>query len=312
MNRKMIVLTSVFLVIGLYYALSPIKLNISAIQLVHANEPSIVRAFADPTIIAKSFGSFYDHQKKKVFLNGIEFELKESVSNLLKIDAKINNTTISTFLNTSVYRNDTSALNWFYTFPATYNPITRWKNYQTGKTLQSTMKQLLASQSSALEKTTTIYGFDIKEIMLSDTVLITTRLNTDDAPTNAAIYQKVFLLEQYAKKFNKKILNNPMITMVNKSEGKHVTMIGLSIDGEIPSNDEFAIRLMPPHGKMFITEVIGGPNTIAKAYQNLHFYQLDANIPSPALPFELLLTDRLKVTDTAQWHTRVYFPVMKI
>ena len=51
-----------------------------------------------------------------------------------------------------------------------------------------------------------------------------------------------------------------MITLVNKTEGKHVTMIGLSIDGEIPSTNEFAIKLMPPHGKMYITEVTGIKN----------------------------------------------------
>ena len=103
-----------------------------------------------------------------------------------------------------------------------------------------------------------------------------------------------------------------MITLVNKTEGKHITMIGLSIDGEIPSTNEFVIKLMPPHGKMYITEVIGGQSTIDKAYQSLHNYQVDSKNPMPALPFELLITNRLKVADTSQWKTRIYFPVMKI
>jgi hypothetical protein len=312
MNRKYVALISVFVIIGLYYALTPSKLHVSAIQIVHATEPSIVRSFEQPNIIAAGMGSYFNKESKKIQYNGFEFVLKEHITNLLKLDATYNGMSFSTYLQTSEFRNDSSALNWFYEFPSTYNPLTRWENYQTGKALQTAMKTLLASLSTHLSQTENIYGFPIKEIMLTDTVLITTRLATTNAPTENEIYQKVAVLEQYIAKNNKHILNNPMITLVNKTEGKHITMIGLSIDGEIPSTNEFAIKLMPPHGKMYITEVTGGQSTIDKAYQSLHNYQVDSKNPMPALPFELLITHRLKVADTSQWKTRIYFPVMKI
>lgn len=312
MNRKYIALLSVLAIIGLYYTLTPSSLHVSAIQLVHASEPSLVRSFEQPTIIYNGMGSSFNKEKQKIIAGPFEFEIKEHVTNLLKVEATYQAQTFSTYIQTSDYRNDTAVLNWFYEFPNTYNPITRWEHYQLGKELQSVIKKLLTNLGNYLSDTKNIYGFPIKEIMLTDTVLITTKLETANEPTAAQIYQKVDALKAYLSKYNKQVLNNPMITLINKSEGKHVTMIGLSINGVIPSTENYAIRLMPPHGKMFITEVTGGQSTIDKAYQSLHYYQVDSKVPMPALPFELLITDRLKIKDTSQWKTRIYFPAMKI
>ena len=39
-------------------------------------------------------------------------------------------------------------------------------------------------------------------------------------------------------------------------------------------------------------------------------YFLDSKRASPAIPYELMVTDRSAETDTAKWVTRLYYPIM--
>jgi hypothetical protein len=62
-------------------------------------------------------------------------------------------------------------------------------------------------------------------------------------------------------------------------------------------------------GHFLRTEVTGGPHTIANAHRMMDQYFKDFNRVTMAIPFEYLVTDRLKEADTSKWITRVYGPV---
>jgi hypothetical protein len=63
-------------------------------------------------------------------------------------------------------------------------------------------------------------------------------------------------------------------------------------------------------GDILVTEVRGGPHHIKKGLQQLEYYLNDYQRTSPAIPFESLITDRSIQPDTAQWVTRIYYPVI--
>ena len=63
------------------------------------------------------------------------------------------------------------------------------------------------------------------------------------------------------------------------------------------------------NGNILVAEVRGGVSTVKQAFRNLSNYVGDYGRQSPALPFESLVTDRLKETDTTKWVTKLYFPV---
>jgi hypothetical protein len=71
--------------------------------------------------------------------------------------------------------------------------------------------------------------------------------------------------------------------------------------------DVFFVRMVPGH--FLRTEVTGGPHTIANAHRMMDQYFKDFNRVTMAIPFEYLVTDRLKEADTSKWITRVYGPV---
>ena len=101
-----------------------------------------------------------------------------------------------------------------------------------------------------------------------------------------------------------------MVTILENPTNDYTIMVGVSINGEIPETTNYRIKKMPVNGKMFVADVLGGPHKIKNGYAALKNYLLDSKRPSPAVPFELLINDRRKISDTAQWVTRIYYPVM--
>ena len=85
-------------------------------------------------------------------------------------------------------------------------------------------------------------------------------------------------------------------------------MVAVPIDKIL--NDSSAIsfvRMIP--GRFLVTQVTGGPYTISNAHRMMEQYFKDFNRTSMAIPFEYLVTDRLKEPDTSKWVTKIYGPV---
>jgi hypothetical protein len=88
------------------------------------------------------------------------------------------------------------------------------------------------------------------------------------------------------------------------------SMIGLPVKNIIPETNDIRIKRMPYGGNMFAADIKGGLYTIQKGFDDLNTYLIDSKRTSPAIPFELMVTDRSKETDTAKWITRLYYPIM--
>jgi hypothetical protein len=58
-----------------------------------------------------------------------------------------------------------------------------------------------------------------------------------------------------------------------------------------------------------MAEVKGGPSRVDGCLLAVENYVKDHNMMSPAIPFQSLVTDRMAEKDTAQWITRIYYPV---
>jgi hypothetical protein len=92
---------------------------------------------------------------------------------------------------------------------------------------------------------------------------------------------------------------------------KFETMIAISIDRKIPESREYFLSQMVPMKDRFLaTEVTGGPANIEKARRAIEKYMIDHTLPAPARPFDILITDRSKVADTAAWKTKIFYPSM--
>lgn len=299
-----------FASIGLFYFLIPSTIKISNFVVSNTHELTATRLLNDPSLFVKSMGPNYDSNQHKMIVENIEFTPKAALSNLIEIDVDTKAIQIKSFVTANGVTKETAAIHWFAEMKTSWNPIQRWKDYQEAIKIKKATAQLLNQLNAFVEKPVNIYGWDIKEITLKDTTLISTKFISKQLPTNAQIYAAADALTLYLNGFHKQAANDPMVTVLENPTNDYTVMVGLSFNGSIPETADYRIKRMPTNGKMYVADIIGGPATIKNGYAALKTYLLDSKRPSPAVPFELLKSDRRRVTDTSKWETRIYYPVM--
>jgi hypothetical protein len=293
-----------------FYWLIPSTIKVSTFKVTGAHELTILRLINNQDLTFKSMSNFKDKSKNQIKIDDIQFSLNNVLSNLIQLDITTDKLKTKSFITVNSINKDSAAIHWFFEIKSDWNPLHRWSDYQEAKKIKNATAQLLNEIKTFVEKPVNVYGFDIKEISLKDTLLIVTKFKCDKRPTNAQIYNATDELSKYLNQFNVKAINNPMVTILDNQTYDYTVMVGLSIESKIPETEKFTLKRMPVNGKMFVAEVTGGSSTIQNGYSALKNYLLDSKRPSPAVPFELLINDRRQITDSAKWQTRLYYPVM--
>jgi hypothetical protein len=99
---------------------------------------------------------------------------------------------------------------------------------------------------------------------------------------------------------------------VNLIDSTHYqTMIAICVDKEIHGDKDFFVsRMVPMKDRFLSTSVTGGDSTIRRAHEAIENYMDDHFLSAPAIPFEILITDRLAEKDTSKWKTKIFYPSM--
>jgi hypothetical protein len=101
-----------------------------------------------------------------------------------------------------------------------------------------------------------------------------------------------------------------MLNMKQVDSSYYEVMTAIAVDRELPTTNHFAAKFMLKGGNILEAEIKGGPYTIENAFNVLEIYRSDHNYTSPAIPFQLLMTDRVKEPDTTKWITKLYYPIL--
>ncbi|MGB8192124.1 MAG: GyrI-like domain-containing protein, partial [Chitinophagaceae bacterium] len=122
-------------------------------------------------------------------------------------------------------------------------------------------------------------------------------------------YKLVDQLRIYIANEGARETNNPMLHIRPVNDQQFETMVAIPVDKVLQGNKDIFLRRMIP-GNILVTEVKGGRYTIDEGLKTLETYLSDYQKTSPAIPFESLVTDRSKESDTSKWVTRLYYPVL--
>jgi hypothetical protein len=192
-----------------------------------------------------------------------------------------------------------------------YNPLMRISNYLAAKKLKKNMKIIFDSLYQFSNKTENIYGYPIERTTFTEVTLIAYRFKSEVYPTTATIYEAVNQLKQYLISRGAVEKYYPMMNIKLVDSSHYEIMIAISIDRKIPESGEYFLSQMVPMKDRFLTtDVSGGPASIKKAHDAIEKYMKDHSLFDPAIPFEILVTDRSKETDTATWKTKIFYPSM--
>lgn len=206
---------------------------------------------------------------------------------------------------------DSITAEWELVLPTGNNPFTRFSRYLTAHALKKNIHTVFLSLCNFADKTENIYGFPIERTTFTEITLMACRFKGPAYPTTDIIYDVVNKLRQYIISRGATEKYYPMINTKQVDSSQYQTMVAISIDRMIPASEDFFIsQMMPMKDRFLATEITGGPVSLKQAHIAIEKYMDDHSLSAPARPFEILLTDRSKESDTAKWRTRIIYPSM--
>ena len=204
---------------------------------------------------------------------------------------------------------DATLIKWNATLAESINPFKKISAYIKAKKLEKTLEELTRNFAAYTSETANSYNIHIVQIHLKDSVLLAKKFETKGYPQADAVYNQITNLKTYIAANNARAEDYPMLHVTTTDSINYQCMVGVAINKTINENDEFKIKRMPYGGYMLTTKIVGGNNAIKQGFKNLESYIYDYNRRVPAIPFQLLVTDRSAVSDTSQWTTILYYPV---
>lgn len=237
-----------------------------------------------------------------------EFTITKRLVNTIELDVDIKGTRTPVSILLIPKSNDSLNLLWRSVYQQTSNPLKKIGQFKQATVLINKMNAALKNFQLYVSANENVYGSKITETSTKDTFLIATRFESGSYPSNQLIYENINKLNSFASGKGVKVVSSPMLNVSTADSVLFKCMVALPINKIIDGNkDIFFVRMIP--GRFLTTEVKGGPFAIEKAHKMMDQYFKDYNRIAMAIPFEYLITDRLKEPDTSKWMTKIYCPV---
>ena len=153
-----------------------------------------------------------------------------------------------------------------------------------------------------------VYGMDIQRGKVANFSWISTKAGFNHYPSTEEVYAQIDALVSYIKEKKGEAQGETILHVQQISPTVYDLMVAIPTDRDLPSTPRFQLKNMIL-GSLLSATITGGPEKVRKAEQELENYVKDQQLVSPAIPFQSLVTDRRKITDTAQWVSRVNYPI---
>lgn len=238
-----------------------------------------------------------------------DFQLDKKLMNSFEMLFFYKNDTVKNMLRLIPLGLDSTGFAWSCEIEGGTNPIKRWLQYLKAHQIKRILDVLIKSLKNHLENDENIYGLKVKRVTVIDSVLISTRSSFDHYPDEKEIDQMVQKLKNYIKAENAMEKNYPMLNVFKTGTDNYEAMIAIATDRALPATTDFTPKHVLKGGKLLEAEFKGGPYAIKKAFDEFEKYRMDFQLLSPAIPYQMMITDRLKETDTTKWITKFYYPV---
>jgi effector-binding domain-containing protein len=150
---------------------------------------------------------------------------------------------------------------------------------------------------------------NIKLAKIKHPIVLATTTHANNYPLPATIYSMVNELKEQIRAQGALSLDSPMMNVNPDENGGYLIMVALPINKIIKPGSNTVVNKLVLNGNLLEVEVTGGKNNVTNAFTQIKNYQKDHRLISPAMPYELLITNRLAQKDTAKWVTKVYWPI---
>lgn len=303
--KKWITVLFILLVFAaaLTHLLIPDQLKASAVLYMQAN----------PKVVSRHIHLRGDWQQwwpgpDKFIYEGREYSITKPMYNALEVSVTGSDEWITTILSVIPLGTDSTILEWRFDLGAGNFPTKRIKQYRKAADLKKDLRHILSALQHYYEDEKNLYGFTVKQTKVTDSVLISASGRFDHYPGAAEVNQLVEKLRSYIDEQGAYAKNHPMLNVMDLGNG-YEAKVAIAVDRLLPGTNIFSPKLVLKGGNILETEIQGGPYTIRQAFENFERYKTDHERVNPAMPYQLMVTDRVKEPDTSKWVTRLYYPV---
>jgi hypothetical protein len=299
----------IMIAIGSIYVFIPSTITISNVRYVTAYHETVLKFLTNTNKLENWLQTVAIKKGNTFNYKGYNYTIDRALTNIVELNISSDKVNLkSNIISLHIYL-DSSAMQWSTELNAGNNPVSRMMTYAEAKKLKESMSGLMNEMKKFLDNPVNMYGINVKETQVRDSVVLTTRFKTSVYPTTEEIYKQIDILKSYAMQ-QAAITNAPMLYINKVGENNYEAMVGLPINKVISQTNEIRIKRMPYGGNMFVTEIKGGNYSIDNGIKKLAEYFNDSKRVTPAIPYQLMITDRLKEADTTRWITRLYYPIM--
>jgi hypothetical protein len=190
------------------------------------------------------------------------------------------------------------------------NPVKRMKEYVALSGLKKEITALLAALKNNFDGEEIVYGLKVEMGRVKDSIMISTRKLMNHYPTVDEVYGLIDGIRSYLQQKGGIETSAPMLNVFKEAPDQYLVMTAIPTKTIVEGNDMYLQKRMLPNGYILMSEVEGGPAVLQQAEEAMRQYVTDHQKSSPAIPFQMLLTDRRAEPDTSKWKTRLYYPVM--
>ena len=297
--RKIVLLLTTILVLSVVaiYLLVPKQFIIKGTQAVNQSAPSVIRG-----MMQTNKWSEWMPKEARLNLTGTMVATIQTELILDEVKVPVEFSIIDDTSANAIIGFETSMeqTNW--------SPIARVQNYLFAKKIQGQLDLILAAAGNYYNTVKGVYGFDIQETNVQDSSLIALDQVLMDTPTLVQIYDMITQLEQHIIAQNGKIKNDPMVNITRINEGEVFTQVAIPIEKDIQVKPPFTLKKMVL-GKLLSVTVIGDAATVNNALIATKQYLGDKQRTSPAIPYVIYNTNRIKEPDAQKWKSTINYPV---
>ncbi len=305
----------VLLLISIYIFI-PTQLNIFSTTVMKANTNALFRYLSDDakwykwwpgeSKETKQIDKSINHQ-----FNTYTYLIKEKLYNAVNIEIIKKDEIIEGRIAIIPIAADSLIVQWKSTFATSINPFIRFQQYKQAVNIKKNMSVILDSLKSFSEDKEKVYKYHILHTTLTDTFLVASKTVTTSYPSTQDIYQSIKNLRTYINDQKAKEVDYPILNITKKDSLHYEMMVAIPTNVALDGRGNISFKRMIAYkDKILTADVIGGPENIKKAYDELSIYMSDYNLVSPVIHWETLITDRSKETDSTKWITKIYIPIV--
>ncbi|GGH20261.1 GyrI-like domain-containing protein [Mucilaginibacter phyllosphaerae] len=306
----LIILGLLFLALISVYFIIPQKIKTSQAIEIDATDVNVARFLVSEALWAKWWPGQHTPADSNLYIfNTARYTLLEGTNSEMKAAIKRDNITLYSHITYAATGDGMCEVTWTNETQSSLNPFTRVAEFIKVKSLKTDIDTLLKGFKKFMQTDSNIYGMDVKISQIQNPVVLASTTGTHDYPTPGVVYSLVAKLRQQIKAQNATGLDSPMLNVHQGEADGYQVMVAIPVNKVITPGKNMVINKLVKGGNLLDATVKGGPKTILNAYTQLKNYQKAHHLISPAMPYEVLVTNRLAQPDTAKWVTRIFWPI---